>query len=289
MRRTSLLHGVALLLLSAGPVLAQEAGGIGFPASGIASANLAQAFAQPARQPVYASATRRGAPPGAMVTNPGKSRKELHQQMIAKVRGDAGFLAGFQQGQPLAASRNPPPLAQPSLTFIDAPFIVNNVNSALNIAFGEGNSTGQDVATNNGGAVLAGEGAGGEGSGGVAVGDAPSQAPVSAAPAEPTGARHRRHRSEPAAPQVAAAPATERTKGPKTPSFPKAPEVPAMPAAPSVPAGQPDALMTTLGPLPYLPFAMKNGGVQFNNANSAVNIAAGVGNVAGQRVKTIQR
>lgn len=62
-----------------------------------------------------------------------------------------------------------------------------------------------------------------------------------------------------------------------------------MPAAPSVPAGQPDALMTTLGPLPYLPFAMKNGGVQFNNANSAVNIAAGVGNVAGQRVKTIQR
>jgi len=284
MRRTSLLHGVALLLLSAGPVLAQDTGGIGFPASGIASANLAQAFAQPARQPVYASATRRGAPPGAMVTNPGKSRKELHQQMIAKVRGDAGFLAGFQQGQPLAASRNPPPLAQPSLTFIDAPFIVNNINSALNIAFGEGNSTGQDVATNNGGEVLAGEG-----SGDVAVGDAPSQAAVSAAPAEPAGSRHRRHRSEPAPPQVAASPTTEPTKGPKTPSLPKAPEVPAMPAAPSVPAGQPDALMTTLGPLPYLPFAMKSGGVQFNNANSAVNIAAGVGNVAGQRVKTIQR
>lgn len=283
MRRTSLLPGVALLLLTAGPVLAQDVGGIGFP-GGVASANLAQAFAQPARQPVFASATRRGAPPGAMVTNPGKSRKELHQQMIAKVRGDAGFLAGFQQGQPLAASRNPPPLAQPSLTFIDAPFIVNNVNSALNIAFGEGNSTGQDVATNNGVAESASEGVGG-----VAVGDAPSQAPVSAAPAEPAGARRHRHRSEAAPPQVAAAPVTERTPGPAAPSPPKAPEVPIMPAVPSVPAGQPDALMTTLGPLPYLPFAMKNGGVQFNNANSAINIAAGVGNVAGQRVKTIQR
>lgn len=293
MRRTSLLHGVAFLLLSAGAAVAQDAGGIGFAPGGVSAANLAQAFAQPPRQPVFASGIPRGAPAGAMVTNPSKSRKEFHQQMIAKVRGDAGFLAGFQKGQPLAASRNPLPEIQPSLTFIDAPFIVNNVDSSLNIAFGEGNSTEQGVATNNG-ANSGGEFLGGDGSGGIAVADAPGSS-AAADPAKPRRERHR-PRSEPVsgpaptatAPTAATAP-TERTKAPKAPHFPKMPEFPAVPAAPNGPVGQPDALATTLGPLPYLPFAMKNGGVQFNNTNSAINIAAGVGNVASQKVKTIQR
>lgn len=276
MRRVRLLHGVAFLLLTAGPALAQEAGGIGFPAGGVSSANLAQAFAQPARQPVFANAARRGAPPGAMVTNPAKSRKEFHQELIAKTRGDAGFLAGFQKGQPLAASRNPLPELQP-MTFIDAPFIVNNVDSSLNIAFGEGNSASQGVATSVGGDIL-GDGTPGGGTSG-----------------DPAASQHRRHRHRgeqaqtPAIPTVPAAntPAIEPTRKVQLPgtSPGTAVKMPEMPPATT----QSDALMTTLGPLPYLPSAMKNNGVRFNNTNSVVNIAAGTGNVAGQKVKTIQR
>ncbi|MCG5241686.1 hypothetical protein ACIU1J_17165 [Azospirillum doebereinerae] len=283
MRRARLLHGIAVLLLSASGAAAQDRGGIGFGPEGVSPANLAQAFAQPARQPVFVNAARRGAPPGMRVTNPAQSRKEVHQQLIAKTRGDAGFLAGFHQGQPLAASRQPPVEFQPSITFIDAPFIVNNINSALNIAIGEGNSTDQGVASYSGG-----ESYGSGESGGVAVEPSAPAQPVPATPspvaagADPAGSR----KGKPHA------------KGPKFPDVPRMPasmpEVPAGPVAPtaptvSAPAGQPDALATTLGPLPYLPFAMKNGGVQFNNTNSAINIASGTGNFAGQRVKSIQR
>ncbi|MGF7177869.1 hypothetical protein [Azospirillum doebereinerae] len=278
MRRARLLHGIAVLLLSASGAAAQDRGGIGFGPEGVSPANLAQAFAQPARQPVFVNAARRGAPPGMRVTNPAQSRKEVHQQLIAKTRGDAGFLAGFHQGQPLAASRQPPVEFQPSITFIDAPFIVNNINSALNIAIGEGNSTDQGVATYGGG-----ESYGSGESGGVAVEpSAPAQQPIPAtsapvtASADPAPRKGKTH-----------------TKGPNLPDVPRMPasmpDVPAGPAAPLPVAGQPDALATTLGPLPYLPFAMKNGGVQFNNANSAINIASGSGNFAGQRVKSIQR
>ncbi|PWC37780.1 hypothetical protein [Azospirillum sp. TSO35-2] len=275
MPRTRLLHGVAALLLSAAPAIAptaapaQEIGGIGFGPEGVSAANLAQAFAQPARQPVFASATRRGAPPGAMVTNPGKSRTEFHQQMIAKTRGDAGYLAGFHQGTPLAASRNPPPDLSPSLTFIDAPFIVNNINSALNIAIGEGNSTDQGVLTGNGDPQ-----------------PAPQATPQPMPQPEPATATADTTSATPAARHE-----RRRSRTPAAPQMPAAPQVPATPQVPSMPnpIDQPGALATTLGPLPYLGFAMKNGGVQFNNANSAVNIAAGAGNVAAQRVKTIQR
>ncbi|SMH61969.1 hypothetical protein [Azospirillum agricola] len=282
MRRVGFLHGIAGLLLTAtaagavvdGEARAQDMGGIGFGPAGVSAANLAQAFAQPARQPVFASA-RRGTPAGAMVTNPGKSRKEFHQQLIAKTRGDAGFLAGFSQGQALAPSRNPPPSFEPSVTFIDAPFIVNNINSALNIAIGEGNSTDQGVVTGGEGVIL-------DPGAGRAAPEA--AAPVATAPVAA---------ADPALPRP-----RNRQKGADGPRMPKLPEVPPvatqeMPKVPTLPgtapSGQPDAMMTTLGPLPYLPFAMKNGGVQFNNANSAVNIASGTGNFAGQRVKSVQR
>lgn len=280
MRRVRLLHGLAAVLLSAvgaaSGAAAQDSGGIGFGPAGVSAANLAQAFAQPVRQPVFASAARRGAPPGAMVTNPARSRKEVHQQLIAKTRGDAGFLAGFQQGQPLAASRNPPPQIQPSLTFIDAPFIVNNVNSALNIAFGEGNAVGQGVSAGGGGEPVSLETA----SGGTDETPARSSAPAAtpAAVAEP---------AKPAVKPVSEpSPQKPGPKPGKAPDFLKMPELPALPKLPSA---QPDALMTTLGPLPHLPHALQNGGVRFNNVNSAVNIAAGIGNLADQSVTMIQR
>ncbi|HEY0836850.1 MAG TPA: hypothetical protein VGE72_23265 [Azospirillum sp.] len=138
MTRISPLHAAAVLvLLSSGTAAAQDAGGIGFP-NGVGAANMAQAFAQPPRMPVFV-APRRITPPGAMVTNPNVSRKQVHQQQITKIRGDAGFLAGFNKGQPLAVSRQPPPeFAVPSFTFIEAPFIFNTFNSTLELDVGDG-------------------------------------------------------------------------------------------------------------------------------------------------------
>src|SRR5690606_25920233 len=43
------------------------------------------------------------------VTPTPAERRSRHQEMIAKLRGDGGFLDGFAFGQPLAASRQPPP------------------------------------------------------------------------------------------------------------------------------------------------------------------------------------
>lgn len=234
----------AALLMTAGTASAQDAGGIGFP-SGISPANLAQAFAQPQRMPVFANPQRRGAPPGALVTNPTVSRKGTHQQAITKIRGDAGFLAGFNKGQALAVSRQPPPVFAPPVTFIDAPFIVNNFNSALNFAFGDGNVSEQQSFQSSGEA-----------------------APVPAA--------------QPAAQQSAAQQPV--TQQPAVPTPPAPPPVPKQVTGP-----KPDALMTTMGPLPHLPYALENGGVQFNNVNSSINMAVGTGNFAAQQVKVVQK
>ncbi|PWC42407.1 hypothetical protein [Azospirillum sp. TSO22-1] len=217
----------AALLLTAGSAAAQDMGGIGFAPGGPSAANLAQAFAQPARLPVFANPQKRGAPPGAMVTNPAVSRSSMHQQSITKIRGDAGLLAGFDKGQALAPSRQPPPpQIVPNFTFIDAPFIVNNVNSALNFTVGDGNVSEQGMAQ------------------------------------AQTG----------------------------TPSVPTPPPAPTAVQQPKVPTGpKPDPLMSNLGPLPHLPYAMQNGGVTFNNVNSATNMAVGVGNTAVQKVRMVQK
>ncbi|MBK1838511.1 hypothetical protein JHL17_13910 [Azospirillum sp. YIM B02556] len=142
--RTTLLTTAAALLLTAGTAAAQVTGGIAFPPGPIPGAAMAQAFAQTPRLPVSVNPTPRGAPPGAMVTNPSLRRSTVNQQAITRIRGDAGYLAGFSKGQPLAASRQPPPV-DPSFTIIDAPFIVNNFNSALNFAFGDGNVSQQQL------------------------------------------------------------------------------------------------------------------------------------------------
>lgn len=198
--RPLLTAAATLVLLSAGGAAAQDAGGIGFPA-GVSAANMAQAFAQPVRMPVF-TAPRRITPPGAMVTNPSVSRKQVHQQQIAKIRGDAGFLAGFSKGQPLAASRQPPPEFAPAFTIIEAPFIFNNINGTLDLGVG------------NGGGGTAPDGTTGGGTGGG---------------------------------------------------------------------------VTPPVPLDGLATALANGNVTFNNVNSAVNIAAGTGNVAVQTVKSVQK
>lgn len=144
--RTVFLPAFAALLLTAGTAAAQVTGGIAFPPGPIPGAAMAQAFAQTPRLPVSVNPTPRGAPPGAMVTNPSLRRSSVNQQAITRIRGDAGYLAGFNKGQPLAASRQPPVQpVDPSFTIIDAPFIVNNFNSALNFAFGDGNISQQQL------------------------------------------------------------------------------------------------------------------------------------------------
>lgn len=75
-------------------------------------------------------------PADVRAANPARARQATHQQAIAAIRGDAGYLGGFFHGQPLAASRQPPPdLSMPDfVTIIDAPFIQNNFGSPVSVA-----------------------------------------------------------------------------------------------------------------------------------------------------------
>ncbi|PWC90919.1 hypothetical protein TSH100_02610 [Azospirillum sp. TSH100] len=235
--RTVLLPTVAVLLLTAGTAAAQVTGGIAFPPGPIPGAAMAQAFPQTPRLPVSVNPTPRGAPPGAMVTNPSVRRSTMNQQAITRIRGDAGYLAGFNKGQPLAASRQPPVQpADPSFTIIDAPFIVNNFNSALNFAFGDGNISQQQL---------------GDGTATSTTGPVETTTPAPAQEAAP----------------------------------PTAPTPVAKPAGPSTL----DMLMSTAGPLPYLPAALAHGGVKVNNVNTTTNTAVGKGNRATQTTVTVQR
>jgi hypothetical protein len=49
-------------------------------------------------------------------------RRQQHQDLIARVRGDGGFLDGFSQGQPLATSRQRP-LPGPVPVLADPPIV----------------------------------------------------------------------------------------------------------------------------------------------------------------------
>ena len=238
MIRTALLSGLAAVtlatgVLATGTAAAQDAGGaIVDPRMGaMVGMSMGMGMGMPPllpRQPVFVNAARRGAPPGAMVTNPGVSRKSVHQEAITKIRGDAGFLAGFNKGQPLAASRQKPvePFV-PNFTFIDAPFIVNNVNSTLALTVGDNNFSGQGFPEE----------------GGIPVEGSAAEQPQAPVPTEAT----------------------------------------------APPTGEVDPMLSNFGPLPHLPFALANGGAQFNNVGTAVNVASGQGNVAFQQVTGVQK
>ncbi|RAI58808.1 hypothetical protein [Roseicella frigidaeris] len=51
------------------------------------------------------------------VTPTPAERRQRHQEMIAKLRGDGGYLEGFGFGQARAASRQPPPPPAPDPVF----------------------------------------------------------------------------------------------------------------------------------------------------------------------------
>jgi len=260
-RFAPLLSGLAALALLGGTAAAQDAGGFSVnPQLGAAvGMSMGMGMGMPPllpRQPVFVNATRRGAPPGATVTNPNVSRQATHQQAIAKIRGDAGFLGGFNKGQALAASRQPPPEPiLPNFTFIDAPFIVNNFDSSLALSFGDSNVTEQYVI---------------QGADGSAGGGGAEQA------AAPTGQATAPVPAQAPAPVQAKAPAPKPQPGVTTGNGGPPPE------------GFFDPVMSNFGPLPHLPAALASGGIQFNNVGTAFNAAMGQGNFASQQITSIQ-
>jgi len=153
MIRTCLLSGFAVLTLFAGTAAAQEAGGSQITLMGPAAMNPGMALQAPLRP----QGLLLGTP--ASITNRSaladkQNRRAFNQQAIARIRGDAGFAAGFFRSQPLAQTRQPPPPPfEPAVIFlqtIEAPFILNNFESAINLDFGEGNIAQQQVAGSGG-------------------------------------------------------------------------------------------------------------------------------------------
>jgi len=100
--RRFLIPGL-LLLASTLPAVAQDSGGLGLSPEALAVGG-PRGLARPMRVtfPGFTAADLQAIPTPA-------ERRQRHQEMIARVRGDGGFLDGFSFGQPNAASRRRPP------------------------------------------------------------------------------------------------------------------------------------------------------------------------------------
>lgn len=129
-----LTFGACLMAISM-PLAAQDAGGVAVePAAMAGLSGLAQL-------PAYVY-------PGATATDiqgnvSAASRSANHRNMVARVRGDGGFLDGFSFGKPQALSRTPvgPPLV-PNFNFVqnfNAP-VTNGSGNIVNylVAHGQG-------------------------------------------------------------------------------------------------------------------------------------------------------
>ncbi|MBC7951079.1 MAG: hypothetical protein H7Z12_04540 [Rhodospirillaceae bacterium] len=123
----SLAFTAALSAALSASAAAQSAGGLLVTGPGMGPLPLQPEF--PVGAPLHRN------PADVKSANPARAREATHQQSIAAIRGDAGYLGGFFHGQPLAASRQPPPdFAMPNfLTIIEAPFIQNNFGSPVSV------------------------------------------------------------------------------------------------------------------------------------------------------------
>jgi hypothetical protein len=105
---------LALLALAlAAPVsaLAQDSGGLSLSSQALASGG-PRGLARPL------PFTFPGLTASDLQTTPTPAeRRQRHQEMIARLRGDGGYLEGFAFGQPKAASRQPPPPPAPDPIF----------------------------------------------------------------------------------------------------------------------------------------------------------------------------
>jgi hypothetical protein len=146
----SVVLGALALLALAGPGLAQETGGLRIsPAAGTGPVGLAQPLPF-TYQPLVTARDLQAGPTAA-------ERRERHQGLISKLRGDPGYLAGFSFGTPLAPSRQVPVAADEGFGFGfeegfgpgggrgRRPIVINN-NGPVAVAVGNDNVIQQQTA-----------------------------------------------------------------------------------------------------------------------------------------------
>jgi hypothetical protein len=169
MPRPVLIPSLIALALMAGPVAAQEMGGVKLTPEVLAiDDNQAQALSQTlslVQRAAAASAAAQGQFGGgasssrpatantAATNSPNGSASDLqsvNQQSIARLRGDAGFLAGFAMNQPLAASRATPVTTAPDIA---APVVNETFSGPVSIVKGNGNVVQQQVSGSGSGAT----------------------------------------------------------------------------------------------------------------------------------------
>lgn len=127
--RRALIPSLLLLAAVALPAAAQESGGLSITPEALSSGGprgLARPL--PFTFPSFTAADMQAMPTAA-------ERRQRNQSMIARVRGDGGFLDGFTRGQPNAGSRQrirpaPEPVFAP--VFVDAPTFVDQRTEVLN-------------------------------------------------------------------------------------------------------------------------------------------------------------
>jgi hypothetical protein len=169
------LPALALLALFHLPAAAQEAGGVVLDPQVLASANV------PVLTPPGFPFNHTGSgisPNGPPNVGSAANRSATNQQLISQIRGDGGFLEGFQNGQPLAASRQPAQAPEVPIVINNTPYFFNSQGGPVSVDFGSGNVVQQQVgpqATGQGQAVnfaaaaganaAAGTGTGGAGTG----------------------------------------------------------------------------------------------------------------------------
>ncbi|HSK41154.1 MAG TPA: hypothetical protein VK943_15415 [Arenibaculum sp.] len=138
-----LIPGLAGLALAAAvpiamPAFGQESGGLQLDAAGLELANAGLAV-QSLRPPPPPGIAYDAVPAGAVGRRGHADRHAANRTAVARIRGDAGYLDGFRQGSPLAFSRQPPPPPfEPTITFIEAPLIVNSFSSTVEIGLDRG-------------------------------------------------------------------------------------------------------------------------------------------------------
>ena len=127
---SSLFLGLSFSALAAMPAAAQESGGLGLSPEALSSGGprgLARPL--PFTFPSITAADLQSTPTPAQ-------RRQQHQEMIARVRGDGGLLDGFSFGQPRAASRQRPLPAPPdpvfAPVFVDASTFVDQRTKVVN-------------------------------------------------------------------------------------------------------------------------------------------------------------
>ena len=134
--RRFLIPGL-LLLASTLPAVAQDSGGLGLSPEALAVGG-PRGLARPMRVtfPGFTAADLQAMPTPA-------ERRQRHQAMIARVRGDGGFLDGFSFGQPNATSRQrPPPPVEPVFApiFVDQRTkVVNRFEAPVAVTVGDNN------------------------------------------------------------------------------------------------------------------------------------------------------